>query len=235
MKKLINTILRGTGYKFSRIDNYEEIKYLWLREFGIKTVLDVGANEGQFASKIAKALPTANVFSFEPLKDTFNILSANMGGSINMKAYNIALGDKNENSKIFRNEYTPSSSLLELGEKHLESFPDYEKVSFEEIVVRRLDDFLKDERIAMDKNLLLKMDVQGFEDKVMKVSEETLKSVKVVLVEVSFWELYKTQALFEDIFFQLKTFGFKYRGNYDVFYNKETGQPMFSDAIFIRE
>ncbi len=235
MKKLINNILRKSGYKFSRIDNYEDIKYLWLASFDIKTILDIGANEGQFASKISKALPKAKLLSFEPLKDTFNILSAYMMKNSNMKTYNVALGDKNENAKIFKNEYTPSSSLLELGEKHLESFPDYEKVSFEEITVRRLDDFLNDEKIVLDMEVLLKMDVQGFEDKVIKGAEQTLKSVKVILVEVSFWELYKSQALFEDIFFLLKGFGFKYRGNFDVFYNKETGQPMFSDAIFIRE
>ncbi len=236
MKKLINRLLRPTGYKFTRIktDNCDEIKYLWLKEFNIKSILDVGANEGQFALDIYKTLRDAKIYSFEPLSMTYSILKKNISPNRNMKAFNFALGDFNGQSNIYRNDYSPSSSMLELGQKHLESYPDNNKVTSEEISVRKLDDFLADSNISLEGNVLLKLDVQGFEDKVLVGAKETLKGVKIIFVEVSFWEMYKTQALFEEIFFLLRDLGFIYRGNYNVAFNNKTGLPIFSDGIFIK-
>ena len=233
MKRLINQILSPTGYKFARIDNYEDIKFLWLKDYEISTVLDVGANEGQFAAKILQVLPDTAIHSFEPLKDTYDVLIKNLNK--NGTAYNFALGDFNGQSKIYKNEYSPSSSILELGQKHLEQYPTSNKVSFEEIQVKRLDDVIHERKILLKTNIVLKMDVQGFEDKVVMGAQDTLRLVKVVLVEVSFWELYKNQALFEKIFLLLTEQGFLFRGNYDLVYNRQNGMPLFADAIFIRE
>jgi len=233
MKKFINQILSPTGYKFARIDNYEDIKYLWLKDYEINTILDVGANEGQFAAKILQVLPNASIHSFEPLKDTYDVLMKNL--SAKGTAYNFALGDFNGQSKIYKNEYSPSSSILELGQKHLEQYPASNRVSFEEIQVKRLDDVVNEQKMLLQSNIILKMDVQGFEDKVVMGAQDTLRLVKVVLVEVSFWELYKSQALFEKIFHLLTEKGFLFRGNYDLVYNRQNGMPLFADAIFIRE
>lgn len=235
MKKIINNLLKPLGYKFSRLDNYEDIKYQWLREFDIKTILDVGANEGQFILDIKKTLPEAQTFSFEPLKETFDILQTNIADNSTMKAFNVALGDFNGESKIFKNNYSPSSSLLELGEKHLQVYPDSDKVSVELIQVRRMDDFVKESGLQLRDNVLVKLDVQGFEDKVIKGGSKTLNAAKMVFVELSFWELYKEQPLFEDIFKLLTNVGFRFRGNYNVAYDKGNGLPIFSDGIFIRE
>jgi FkbM family methyltransferase len=235
MKKLINDILKPTGYKFSSIvSKYDRLKYKWLTEYNIKSIIDVGANEGQFALDITKTLNMAKVYSFEPLKETFEILQSHIAPFANMRCFNMALGDSNGQTKIYKNEYTPSSSILELGDKHLEAYPESNKVSFEEITIGKLDDFLNETALELEDNILLKIDVQGFEDKVILGASESLKKIKVVFVEVSFWELYKNQSLFDNIYSLLNTLGFKYRGNYDVSYNKDNGLPIFADAIFIR-
>ena len=53
------------------------IPYL-LEDMVYLTVLDVGANTGQFALEIHKILPQAMIYSFEPLKDCYEQLMHNM-------------------------------------------------------------------------------------------------------------------------------------------------------------
>src|SRR3954469_17925598 len=57
----------------------EHDRFNWLRNAGIRTVLDIGANTGQFATHIHAILPTAQIYSFEPLAECYRQLSANLG------------------------------------------------------------------------------------------------------------------------------------------------------------
>ncbi len=57
----------GLIVKLVRPDNN-----LWLQNRNIKTVLDIGANTGQFANLIQKILPQANIISFEPIKKCYD-------------------------------------------------------------------------------------------------------------------------------------------------------------------
>jgi hypothetical protein len=53
---------------------YEKLDTPWFKSFGIDTVLDIGANTGQFTKTILALLPNANIYSFEPLPDCFEQL-----------------------------------------------------------------------------------------------------------------------------------------------------------------
>ena len=66
----------------------------WLPTYHINTIIDVGANVGQFAQEIRLVLPQAFVYSFEPLLDCYHQLVGNMSGDQKCKAFNVALGDK---------------------------------------------------------------------------------------------------------------------------------------------
>ena len=77
---LINKLLSLTGYKLSNL------KYLYDRELNfvttlnylkIKSIVDVGANEGQFILKLLKMGFKGNVFSFEPVTDAYKRLLIN--------------------------------------------------------------------------------------------------------------------------------------------------------------
>ncbi|GAH79987.1 unnamed protein product, partial [marine sediment metagenome] len=87
----------------------------------IRTVLDIGANTGQFASQFQRLLPDARLYSFEPLEDCYNELLKRMGHIPKFRAFNFALGDINGQAQIYRNDYTPSSSLLSMEKIHKEA------------------------------------------------------------------------------------------------------------------
>ena len=42
-----------------------------LNTYGIRTVFDLGANAGQFATRVHNWIPNATIYSFEPLKDVY--------------------------------------------------------------------------------------------------------------------------------------------------------------------
>jgi hypothetical protein len=82
-------------------------------------------------------------------------------------------------------------------------------------------------------NLLVKLDVQGLEDKVIAGGNTTISQAACVLTEVSFQVLYDGQPLFDDIHCSLQQMGFEYAGNWDQLLDPKDGKPLQADAIFI--
>jgi hypothetical protein len=60
---------RGIDY-----EHYRNLRRPWLLDAGIKTILDIGANTGQFARLAHEVFPGASIYSFEPLPDCFETL-----------------------------------------------------------------------------------------------------------------------------------------------------------------
>lgn len=200
---------------------------------GIQTIIDVGANVGQFAKEIRTLLPDAEIHSFEPLPDCYEKLRKSMAGDPKFSAYPFALGDTSSNTTINRSDYSLSSSLRPMAEAHKKLFPHTAGQTTEEIRVERLDDALAGKELAS--RILLKIDAQGYEDKVLAGGSSTLSKSDVALLEASFVELYEGQPLFEDIYALMHDAGFVYRGALQQKIDAKTGKVLFEDALFLRK
>ena len=235
-KLLINNLLHHFGYQITKSPfSKRQIKsghFIWLQKFGIKTIIDIGANEGQFIDKISKILPDVNIYSFEPLKDSFIKLKEKISDKKNITAFNFALGDEEKENIINRNEYSPSSSLLELTDLHKNAFPITKKVKEESIYVKELDKIANE--LEIKKKVMLKVDVQGYELNVLRGAENTIKDIDIILIETSFYELYKNQPLFNEIYIFLSDRGFNYYGSLEQLYDERDGKILQADSIFIR-
>ena len=66
----------------------------------IDTVLDVGANHGQFASSLRDNGYDGWIYSFEPVKSVFDSLTARMSSTQKWKGFNVALGDADDRKTI---------------------------------------------------------------------------------------------------------------------------------------
>src|SRR5215203_7296691 len=190
--------------------HYSQGEYAYVASLGIRTVIDVGAHTGEFARMIKQVIPNAAIFSFEPLKDEFERLEQQMQNGASFVAFNCAVGDRNDTVEIHRSSYAQSSSLLPMASLHKEAFPTSASHTSEKVEVKRLDDVLRGFRLEPE--ILVKIDVQGYEDRVIAGATETLARAKAVIVEVSFRELYEGQPLFDGIFGMLSERGFKYMG-----------------------
>ncbi|WP_442794347.1 FkbM family methyltransferase [Pelobium manganitolerans] len=229
MIKFIQDIFYKMGLivKLVRPDNN-----LWLQQRNIKTVLDVGANTGQFANLIHKILPQANIISFEPIKKCYNQLLENTA-SLNIKTYNCALGETDEMQEINISAHSPSSSLLPMTKLHNEVFAGTNFVETESITVKTLD--LLFAELPIKGKFMIKVDVQGFEDKVIKGGAETFKKADCVLIETSFVELYEGQLLFDGIYQMLVGLGFEFKGNYTQTKSKEDGSIIYAESFFVNK
>lgn len=225
--------VRGFVQQFGwDLHKYYKPNYKWLYDMNIKTVLDIGANAGQFALRTHKMLPQTKVISFEPISRIYKELAENVK-PINGVALNMALGEREYKTEINVSEHTESSSLLKMADKHKQNFTHTANHTKETISVKRLDDVFP--TLQTEPNYLIKIDVQGFEDKVIAGGQETLKKAKVLFMEVEFQELYEKQPLFDDIYGLLKGLGFSYAGNFEQMNSGIDGLPLFADAIFLRK
>src|SRR5574341_618455 len=213
MNDFLKKVIRGTFRRFNldvkKIQLWEKNKFSWLKQMRIRTVFDIGANIGQFAKQIRNTLPEANIYSFEPIKDCFEQLQKTMGSTMNFRVFNCALGDKVKEPFIYKNEFSPSSSLLEMQELHKQAFPHTSQATKEKVSIKRLDDAVREFNLDLKEPILIKIDVQGYEDKVIAGGLSVISRAKVVIAEVSFWELYKNQKLFSDIYQLLTGLGFR--------------------------
>ncbi|MFK8184198.1 MAG: FkbM family methyltransferase [Phormidesmis sp.] len=230
---LWNLEIHNTVYRRQHELETKKQKTKWLENLNIKTVIDIGANDGDFAVRINEICPNAAIYSFEPLGDCYQQLLTRTQHISRFEAFNSALGEKEEILKFFRNDFTPSSSFLEMDDLHKQSFTQTQNSRAVDIHVKRLDSF-KD-KIALEKPVLLKIDVQGYEEKVIKGGLEVLREADILIVEASMVKLYKEQMLFDDMYKLLTGLGFVYQGEISQIRNPSDGRILQVDAIFIRQ
>lgn len=199
------------------------------------TVVDVGANNGQFARATMKHLPDATYYCFEPTLNAFHKLQEWARLKSNVVAVNAALGkDSGLVSMNLHQDHTPSSSILDTtGHSHsLFSFTKLQsKVQVDMIT---LDEYFGADPVKLRPDVLLKLDVQGYELHVLLGAAKTLEHVHACIVEVCLDPLYQDQSRFDDIFDFLRRYRLHYAGNYDQLYGKD-GHVIAMDCVFLRK
>lgn len=226
----IKKILNKFGYD---IKKYHPIYETTIKPLGIKTIIDIGANEGCFAKEMRRMFPDAFIYSFEPLQDCHKTLVSTMSGDTNFKAYNVALGEEKGVVDMQKSSFHPSSSMLTMTNLHKSLYPKSKDISIEKIKIERMDKIFGSEEYK--EKIMIKIDVQGFEDKVISGGKETIKKAAVAIIETSFVALYENQPLFSDINQLMQNLGFSYYGDLHKHYSGITGKLIYEDSIFINK
>lgn len=161
-----------------------------MQELEIVTVLDIGANVGQFGLDLRRHGFQGKIISFEPVKESFEKLSNTIKKHPPWKAFQLGLGAFESQQKIHVSGNAGlSSSLLKMGKIHISNFPESVTVSTEKILVSTIDKQLA--ILGIDpKNILLKLDVQGYESAVFKGAAKSLSKIPLCFLEVSIVPLY---------------------------------------------
>jgi FkbM family methyltransferase len=234
MRTLIKKPLNVLGVDVVRYrPQYALGPYAYLKTFNLRTVIDAGAHTGEFARMIKELLPDAAVLSFEPLPSSFRQLESSMRDVPGFRAFNCALGAANAILEMHHNDYSQSSSLLPMADLHKEAFPETAHETIEAVEVRALDEAL--DGISLEPELLVKIDVQGYEDKVIAGGARTISQARAIIIEVSFQKLYEGQPLFDDIYRLLTPTGFTFMGHLYQLLNPANGSVLQADALFIKK
>jgi len=204
----------------------------WLELARVCTILDVGAYIGAFAFAMRLMFPEAQIYSFEPLADSYHALVKNLGGYDNFHAFQTALGEADGELTFWRSEFAASSSALPMNEDHKQAFPKSAVNTAETVTVSRMDGLLP--QLDLAGTTLLKLDVQGYELEVLRGGLATLERVDIIMTEVSFKPLYVGQPLFAEVYDFLIQHGFAYAGQLDYLLSPEDGCMLQADALFTR-
>lgn len=226
----IKKIANAFGYDIKR---YHPVWESTIKPLGIGTIIDVGANAGVFSRHMRRMFPEAQIYAFEPLADCYRQLVSSMTGDKRFHAWNIALGDADGTTHIQRSSFHPSSSLLPMTDLHKILYPKSKDTNPEKITVRRLDAVLN--TAPLPPRTLIKIDVQGLEDKVIVGGVNILTDATVIIVETSFVPLYEHQPLFGDIYTRLSGLGFSYYGDLGRHYSRISKKLIYEDSLFIKK
>ncbi len=213
-------------------ESCETLGKKWLRDMDFQTVLDVGANVGQFATAARAILPDATIYSFEPLPDCFLELERRMSRTGKFRAFNVGLGADRGELQFNRSSFAPSSSFRKMAALHKQNYPWTVGSEPVNVKVETLDGLAA--TLDLVDPILLKIDVQGYEDRVLAGGKATCSRAAAIIVEVSFETLYEGQPLFDDIYRSLTGMGFVYKGDLDETAERKTGRNLYADAIFLR-
>lgn len=204
-----------------------------IRQFGIRTLFDVGAHTGQFARMIRVGNPELRLVCFEPLAESFGPLQETCRQLGRAECHQVALGAQDGEMTIRVSSFRPSSSILPMLDLHKKEWPLSADHTNEVVKVRRLDGFI--DPMVLPDPLAVKIDVQGYESHVIAGGTGLLGLAAFVVVETSFVPLYEGQPLFADVYRQMISLGFAYGGAVETSRSKVDGCIMQEDALFVRE
>ena len=230
-------VLKLAGLEIRRIkpSTAEFRRLAWhLHRRDIETVLDVGANKGQFASKLFAAAYKGKIISFEPMPDVHATLLKQAGRNPRWEvAPPMALGKTKGSALLHIAANSISSSLLPMEQLHLDAAPNSFEIGLIEVPVERLDEILPE--LLPTGTFLLKMDTQGTENDILEGAVGVMERVVGINAEMSFQPLYKGQPLFDEMFRLITGLGFKLATLTPVFQAKKTRQELFCcDGLFLR-
>jgi FkbM family methyltransferase len=179
-----------------------------LRALPIRTLLDVGANNGQFSLVASVSRPNLVIHAFEPLAESADKFERLFASSPDVVLHRVAAGDVDGEADIHISNRPDSSSLLPISALQSCSFVGTEEVSVRTIPVRKLDSILSGTDLPMP--LMVKLDVQGYELAALKGMSRLLDRATYIYAELSFVPLYEGQPLASEVISWLSEHGFEF-------------------------
>lgn len=172
---------------------------------GIKTILDVGANQGDWSQIAARTFPQAAIHSFEIVSSTYQKLAENCRSCPNVTTHNVGMSDQNGTTTVYFSQ--AQSVLATCVPGFTQSFHNYEPKT-EVAKVTTGDSFCAENQLtSVD---FLKMDVEGFEPNVLRGFAGMLKSGRIKIIQFEYGYINAaTKFLLKDFYDVLTPFGMK--------------------------
>jgi FkbM family methyltransferase len=203
-----------------------------LRWLDADTVLDIGANIGQFGSALRASGYRGSLISCEPLGGAFAQLARRASADPAWAVERTAVGASVGTTQINVSENSFSSSLLPMTRTHREAQPDSGYIGTEDVDVSTVVELAKRYRIDPARTLL-KIDTQGYEGEVLNGAGELIGELAAVSLEMSFVTLYEGQQFFDDLLDRLRAAGYQLHALNPGLGDPHTGRMLQCDGLFV--
>lgn len=218
----------------TRVERMLDIAELFFPRREIAYVFEMGAKDCEDTLRLHKALPLADIYTFECNQETLPICRKAVAAIPKIHLTESAVSDKGgtigfypidtEKTETVHKDGNPGASSIfrASGDYPLEHYVQKETA----VPSTRLDGFMETHRLpGID---ILWLDAQGAELSILKGLGKKLRTVRFIHTEVEFMSIYEEQPLWEDVKAFLESngfrfFGFAYKGAY------------FGDAIFVNK
>jgi FkbM family methyltransferase len=238
VKASVQRLVRRLGWEVRPIasSNIEQqvVKDV-LKLTGVKIVLDVGANTGQWGDLVFETGFDGKLISFEPIPNVHTTLVAHAkrrGASWEV-APCAALGSERGYVEFNISANTLSSSVLPMRREHWEAAPQSAYVAKQTVAVERLDE-LASRLLPPEGDLMIKIDAQGYEMHVLKGAGGLLPRVVAMQLELSLIALYEGAPTFLEVVSYMQSIGFEIFNIVPVFKDHRTGRVLQVDGYFVR-
>jgi FkbM family methyltransferase len=239
IKHLLKNLLRSSGFEISRIATSD---YLLsgrlgqlIKKLQINTVLDVGANNGQYLHLLSKIGFSGDVLSFEPVPELYRKITTLFPMKKQWRQFPYACGSHDGTAVIHVAKSDDFSSFLRANALCLKEYPGALPIRSQTVQVRRLDSFIQGLYPDLPKRrILLKIDTQGYDCEVFSGAKEILDSVMLLQVEIPVVPLYeKAIPMSHALEFYLSA-GFSVSGLFPVSYSNDKVFVFEYDCLLVK-
>lgn len=205
-----------------------------LEGHGIDAVLDVGAAEGRYATSLRALGYESRIVSFEPLPGAHEALRRRARADERWTvAPRMALGDREGQVELGVTLRRSASSVLPAAESARVRSGDFERESEVTAPVSTLESQAED-YVDEGERIFVKIDVQGYENRVLDGAGEFASRVVGWQVEMSTRELYEGQVLYRELLDRFEKLGFELAHLAPVYVDGKTGRMLQFDAVLFR-
>ncbi|MBE9009320.1 FkbM family methyltransferase [Pseudanabaenaceae cyanobacterium LEGE 13415] len=204
-----------------------------LSNSGIDVILDIGANQGQYARRLRTLGYKGRIVSFEPTAEVFSQLQARSSADPLWTVVQLGLGNYDGTATIHVSESSVFSSLLPQAPLLNQTYPESTYVKTEDIQIHQLDTIFE-QYCKPDDRAFLKIDVQGFEPQVLEGAINSLDQVLGVQLELSFVQHYEGEPLMREMQDWLQNQGFTLVLLKPLEHNLHDNQLLQADGLFFR-
>lgn len=231
MKELLRAATRWMGYEvvsYTPMRNHDLRRVKLLRERRVETVLDGGANAGQYATRLRKLGYTGRILSVEPIPSVFEVLEAHAEGDSQWECVHAALAREPGRLEVRVASITEVSSVLPAtGAIHTEGWTATRPVSVPSTTVDAL--------LQGSGRTYIKLDVQGYELEALAGAAAALRNAVALEVELSTVPLYEGAALLPELVRFVTEHGYSLFSAEPALVDYESGRILQLDGIFVRD
>jgi FkbM family methyltransferase len=202
--------------------------------YAVDTVLDVGANAGQYRDFLRSEVQFEGVIhSFEPLASLAQAMQVRARCDDRWHVHPFALGAREDLLELNVTASDVFSSFLEADVGGNPAFQAHtSQVRRESVRVRALDDVLPELGVDGPERLYLKVDTQGYDIEVLRGARHLLKSIKALQFELSIRGVYKGSPDYLSALGQLNEWGFEVSGLFPIVIDRN-GQAIELDCVMV--